>query len=188
MSKGSNFERELCKQISLWWSDGASDAVFWRTSNSGGRATVRGRKGKQTTNQAGDLCAIDPVGQPFVKAITTEIKRGYSKHTLADLLDKPASAALQVYEEWIMQAEQSQCLAGAKTWLIIARRDRREAMVYLPHSRLTVTLTNDHGPLLWMVFPIQDKTKRDVELYALTLESWLKQITPVMVQELLLHG
>src|SRR5262245_2386383 len=50
-AKGSKFERDLCRQLSLWWSDGKRDDVFWRASQSGGRAKFRGRRGLQTHGQ-----------------------------------------------------------------------------------------------------------------------------------------
>ena len=40
--KGSEFEREMCKCLSLWWTDSKRDDVFWRSAQSGGRAP-RGR-------------------------------------------------------------------------------------------------------------------------------------------------
>lgn len=135
MAKGSSFEREICRSLSLWWTKDdpePSDAVFWRTSNSGGRATVRGKAGKRTRNHYGDIMAVDPVGQPLIDFITWEIKRGYSRCSLADLLDSPPKAAKQEWQKWIEQASKAADDAGALYWAIIARRDRREPILVLP--------------------------------------------------------
>jgi hypothetical protein len=58
-NKGSSFEREFCKTISLWLSNKNRDDLFWRTSNSGGRYTIRKKSGKETDNQEGDITATD---------------------------------------------------------------------------------------------------------------------------------
>lgn len=130
-SKGSAFERKICKQLSLWWTGGESDSVFWRTSNSGGRATVRGRKGCATRNQHGDICAVDPVGQPLIDLVTFELKRGYNRCTVADILDKPDHAKPQVWEDWIDKASRTADAAGTGRWMIIAKRDAREIVVWM---------------------------------------------------------
>ena len=55
MAKGPSFEREVCEKLSLWWTDGKRDDVFMRTSGSGGKATARRKKGKDTPFQGGDI-------------------------------------------------------------------------------------------------------------------------------------
>lgn len=134
-AKGSAFERECCVKLSLWWTQDLPEPredIFWRTAGSGARAKVRGRKSKQTHGQHGDICAIDPIGQPLIDLLTIELKRGYSKHTIADLLDKPEGAAKQVYEKWIEQAKESHKHAKSNSWLLIVKRDRRLAMAISP--------------------------------------------------------
>lgn len=59
--KGSKFERQICKALSLWVSNGEKTDVFWRSAMSGGRATVHARKGTKI-RQAGDICAVAPEG------------------------------------------------------------------------------------------------------------------------------
>lgn len=136
MAKGGAYEREVAKTLSLWWSGGKTDAVFWRTSNSGGRATVRGRRNLATVNQHGDLCAVDSTGQPFLDLFVCELKRGYSGESIANLLDRHPRMAMQTYEAWIDKAERDREAAGVPYWLLIARRDGRAAMAYLPEEAL----------------------------------------------------
>lgn len=125
MAKGSQYEREICVQLSRWWTGGERSDIFWRTAGSGGRARVRGRKGEKTEGQHDDVCATDPIGQPLLKVMTIEIKRGYNKDTLHDLIDKPTDKE-QRWETWIKKAEESRKQAGAFGWAIIHKRDRRE--------------------------------------------------------------
>lgn len=131
MAKGSQFERDVCRDLSLWWTEGERDDVFWRSSNSGGRATVRGRKGKRTHGQAGDIAATDPIGGPLLRLLTIEAKRGYSSQTLADLVDRPRKAAQQTWESWIQQAHEAHVLSDSFSWMIVAQRDRRERIVLM---------------------------------------------------------
>lgn len=151
MAKGGQFEREMCKFLSLWFSDGSRDDLFWRSSNSGGRATVRTRKGQSTANQYGDMQATDPAGQPLLDLCTVEMKRGYNKHTLHDMLDRPNRAAMQKWEEWVGQVLREQQEAGRPGWLLITRRDRREALIFMP--LYLYKLLNDHGANLQMARP-----------------------------------
>lgn len=134
MAKGSNFEREICKQLSLWWSGGETDDIFWRTAGSGARAKTRSKVGKKTFGQYGDVQATDPVGQPLIDLCSIEIKRGYSKSTIADLIEKPANAAKQEYEKFFEQAEQDAKNGGMPYWMVIVKRDRKDIMVYIPYE------------------------------------------------------
>jgi len=77
MAKGSNFEREVSKELSLWTTNGVRDDIYWRSSQSGGRATIRARQGKKTANSAGDICFIDPIGKPLLDIFVLELKNGY---------------------------------------------------------------------------------------------------------------
>lgn len=130
--KGSEFERWFCKALSLWWSDGERADLYWRTAGSGGRATNRGKKGKSTAGAYGDIAATSHEGAPLLDLFTLEIKRGYSKCSIQDLLDKSEGAAEQEYEGWIKQAQESARLAGSTSWAVVSRRDKRRASIMLP--------------------------------------------------------
>ena len=113
--KGSRWERELCKRFSLWWTLGERDDCFWRTSQSGGRATQRSKKNKTTVNQYGDMAATDAVGQSLIDLLTFEFKRGYNSATIQDLLDKPKTGKPSVYEKWIDKAMEDCIAAGSRS-------------------------------------------------------------------------
>lgn len=127
-NKGNQFERDFCKRLSLWWSNGESDSVFWRTSNSGGRATVRSSKGQRTENQYDDVCAVEESGRDFMRLFTIELKRGYNRHSLQDLIDSP-DPSKTVYGKWIAKVIDSQRKKGAEFWMLAIKRDRREIIV-----------------------------------------------------------
>ncbi len=132
MAKGANFERDFCRRLSLWWSGGEYDDLFWRTSNSGGRATVRAKKGKGTKNQYGDICATDPAGDSLMALLTFELKRGYNRATIHDVLDAPHRAADPTYGKWVTQARDSHKVAGSVSWALVVKRDRRDALILMP--------------------------------------------------------
>jgi hypothetical protein len=158
--KGSSYERQLCKQLSLWWSKGTNDDWFWRSSQSGGRATTRRKSGKSTVNAAGDICAMCPEGQRFLNVVTIEAKRGYTSATLSDLVEKKSGS---LYHGFIEQARTSALEAATTYWLLIHKRDRRPAIV----------LTNMNPPTPMVVYFNRDWLKETVLGY--TLENFLSE-------------
>lgn len=72
--KGSSFERAICRQLSLWITYGEQEDCFWRSAMSGGSATVAKRKGIKLSAQAGDISAIDSVGEILTKSWYLELK------------------------------------------------------------------------------------------------------------------
>lgn len=161
-SKGSRFEREFCKKLSIWWSDGEADDLFWRTSQSGGRATTRRKKGKTTRGHAGDICATDEVGAPLLKFLCFELKRGYNRHTLHDLIDKPAGAAEQEIEKWVVQARAARTLSGAKYWVVVTQRDRREPLLVVPSGLLSLLGVRSEATITYRI--ARTKKARTVEV------------------------
>ena len=181
MAKGSSFEREVCKQLSLWWSKGNRDDIFWRTAVSGARAKVRSKKNKKTFGQYGDVQATDPVGQRLIDACTIEIKRGYSKSTFADLIDKSKKAAVQPYEKFIKQAMEDLKNSTSYSWLLIVKRNRREAMIFMPFSmssNLKKIGSNIRMscPSVFLYCEFKDGVK--YKIFGTTLTNFFKKVKP----------
>lgn len=131
-NKGGKFERDTCRQLSTWFSKTNRDDLFWRSAGSGGMATNRRFAGKQTANHVGDIAVADPEGAPLLELVSIELKRGYSKINFADSFDSLPQARVQPWEEFILQANRDATAAGAFSWWLIARRDRRETLVFMP--------------------------------------------------------
>ena len=133
-NKGTNFERQICKQLSLWWTNGKSEDVFWRTASSGAMANIRSKKCKRAFGQYGDIQAINPIGQPLIDLCTIELKRGYSKSTFADLMEPSTHTNSKPcqYEKFNQQVLADTERSGTKTWLLIVKRDRRKALILMP--------------------------------------------------------
>lgn len=137
--KGAKEERAVCRQLSLWWSDDRFDDLFWRASQSGGRATVRSRKNKTTSGHYGDITATDHRGAELIKIVTVEIKCGYTKFHTSDFLDSKQDET--ICEQWFAQAEMAAALAKSISWIVISRANFRHQLIYMPRG-LFRKLTN----------------------------------------------
>jgi hypothetical protein len=129
--KGGVFERELARQLSLWWSCGRHDDWFWRSAASGARATTRAKKGQTTTGHCGDLAATCPSADLLIRFITIEAKRGYNKLSIQDLIDIPNVGKRHEFLQFIQQASLAAKNARTPWWWLIHRRDKRQAVVWM---------------------------------------------------------
>lgn len=128
MAKGSQFERDMARLLSKWWTDDKRDDVFWRSAMSGGMATVRARKGETKVNQIGDLVAVDPIGAPLLEAFVIELKRGYKQWAILDLLDSKNTKSA-VLHKFIEQVQHECKIAAIKNFLLICKKDKRNPIV-----------------------------------------------------------
>lgn len=71
-NKGQNFERDVCRTLSLWWSAGEEDDIFWRNR------TRRTGKAYNAQIQEGDIIAVKSAGIPLTDVFCVECKSGYS--------------------------------------------------------------------------------------------------------------
>ena len=136
-AKGSTFEREIATQLSLWYSKGENDRVFWRSASSGAMATMRTKQGKKTGGAYGDITAIDPSGAPLTETCVIELKKGYG----ADfdplwMVDRLPNTKPTVLESILLKLQQEAKDADRPHHLLIFKRDRREAMIAVPNSFL----------------------------------------------------
>ena len=141
--KGSAFEREFARKLSLWWSEGKADDWFWRLGGSGGRATNRAKSGRNTANGYGDIAAQCPEAQKLLNIVTFELKRGYNSTTIQDLIDKPNGP--NQMRDFIEQARRSASLAGTPFWVLVFRRDLREELIVtnMTYGRISCLLYID---------------------------------------------
>jgi hypothetical protein len=150
-AKGSGFERECARTLSLWWSDGIRDDLVWRTSGSGATHTTRAKKGKQTEGQAGDLCATNAEMIPFFNFFLVECKSGYrSSEPLKSIdplcsVDSPRSHKTPpLLIQWFLKADKERAVAERKTVMIIFKRTGKEPCVMLRSGVLPI-LTDMFG-------------------------------------------
>jgi hypothetical protein len=125
-------------------------------------------------SHAGDLTAVDPIGEPLIKFITLELKRGYSSTSLFDVIDvdkgrKNGWAEPQV-EGFIQQAVTAAKNAGTPHWLLMVKRDKRVPAVFFS-GKLSDAL-GGVGNNCWPGAVFYWKMKKDdspTEVYCTTL-------------------
>lgn len=123
--KGAAFERAICKQLSLWITNGKKTDCFWRSAISGGRATVRHRKG-ESTRQAGDICAVSPEAHAFTDKWFVECKHVRRLNIEGFLLSNKGDLA----KFWKVAKQQA---ARHDRWpMIIARQNNSPILVITP--------------------------------------------------------
>lgn len=185
MSKGSAFEREICKKLSLWWTDGARDDVFWRTSGSGARAKTRGKSGKSTFGQYGDIQATDPIGQPLIDLCSIEVKRGYNKAIINDFIDSKKKPELRVFIEQAIT--DCRLRDDESEWILLVKRDRKDTVLFTSiyfykclSSYLSVKKLIPKFPVIKMRAKIK---KRWMNIITMRFDDFLSYVTPTMIRE-----
>ena len=103
-TKGGAFERDMCRALSLWMTDGKRDDVFWRSAMSGGRARVRFNKGEQPDVGGGDITAVDPAGHPLTSLYVIECKSVRDANVLA-LFTGGKTGVVQFWQQVCRDAE-----------------------------------------------------------------------------------
>ena len=118
----------------MWWTGEQRDDIFWRSSQSGGRATERAKKGLSTANSAGDIGALDPDGHTLLEFITFELKRGYKDSDIHQILDRPDKLKPCIMDQWFSQTINSAQTASTPFWMLMTRRDRKLDLIWIPES------------------------------------------------------
>lgn len=167
--KGSAYEREKCRELSLWITEGQRDDLFWRSPTSGGRATSRAKKGLNTYGCYGDILCVDPDGLWLIPTtITVEIKKGYTTKLLfSDLIERPGAESL-IHKFWQKIKKESQRANSLYPFLIFRRSFRNEMVLtdfgftklfrnFFRQVEIYITYKNDHEKLI--LFNYQDLLK-----------------------------
>ena len=81
-SKGSAFEREICKKLSVWLTGKIKPYAFWRSPSSGAIATIS----EENINLSGDIIGISQEAKKICEKINFELKTGYKDTSLDKFL------------------------------------------------------------------------------------------------------
>lgn len=177
--KGSNFEREICKKLSLWWTSGSRDDVFWRSQTSGGRATNRWKKGKRTYGSYGDIASVDPIGEPLLRYWTIELKRGRFHRDPAELIECPATDCQKPFEAALEQTLVAHQLAESVGWMLISRKDFKVAVVYIDvNSARHVFMEVPPPKVIYTLNVKVDGGRRRLRFIGTPLENFLSHVKP----------
>lgn len=129
-AKGIQFERQICKDLSLWISGGKREDVFWRSAMSGGRATVREKYGIQLQSQVGDISPISALGETLLDSIVIECK--FYKDL--ELFKGITTDNGVLYGFW--KSHQSLAYSYRKYPMLIAKQNNMPTCVLLPRFAL----------------------------------------------------
>jgi len=182
MPKGSQYERDISKKLSLWWTDN-NDAVFWRTSGSGARATMRAKKGKLTKYEYGDISFTDPIGKPLIDCFLIEVKKGYTKEIdVLGLVDGKKKEPLLL--KWWIKAEKEKEFGDRLHSIVVFKRDSKKACAMFNED-----LFDSIGMYEGMTNSYLLRIDVGVEiLYVCCLDDFLSILTPKIVKRLLKKG
>jgi len=122
--KGAAFERLVCEKLSLWQSSMRRRDLFWRSAMSGGRATLATRRGNASefAGSGGDVTAIDPEGEPFIKLFIVECKTWKDLGLARIVYGKEKTDLLKAWEK--VRAEDP-----LRIPLLIAKQNRQPILV-----------------------------------------------------------
>ncbi len=123
--KGGEFERDVCKKLSLWLSDGKNQNLLWRSAMSGGRATIQLRKGDKAVAQSGDISAISEEAFAFINAFSVECK-SYKDIYLQNMVWDGKEGMPYFWQQTYDAAESS-----SKFPILIAKQNRRKEIICL---------------------------------------------------------
>lgn len=150
--KGGEFERKICKDLSLWLSNGKYKDVLWRSAMSGGRATVAFKKGERQ-QAVGDVCAIRPEGMKFCSLFYLELK--HLKDAGIEHLFFSLGSAGQLVGIWnkaVKEAEKHE-----RYPLLIVRQNQRATVLGGTHQSLVILLDDP-------AFQLRNRTVCFIEL------------------------
>jgi len=152
-AKGGDFEREVAKLLSLWWSEGHRDDIFYRSQSSGGRFTSRKKSGKNTEMQAGDITAAVPAGEPLIREWSIEIKTGYGRRKGSDLIRWDILDCVDSKQKTpIIEQMWNQCRRDAELTkrepILIFRRNGRTPCIMFRAMYAVVRLEDFFGSIL----------------------------------------
>jgi hypothetical protein len=178
MAKGGGFENEVCKELSRWWTYGERDDIFRRTAGSGGKATSRQKRGRDTAFEFGDISFSDDVGKPFIDRYNVECKTGYATKSKWDVLDIIDSKQ----KETVLEKFWKQCVDDAsksgRIPLLIFRRNGRQKCVMIDF--LETGILSNHVGFLSLISVM---TKSD-KLFIFPFEYFLENVTPDVIKAL----
>jgi hypothetical protein len=186
MAKGGDFEWEVAKKLSLWLTDNKRDDLICRTDSSGGRATKRIKKEKETNKYLyGDLKYSDDLAKPLFDKWSIECKTGYASKSklkngtkkivnwdVLDLLDSKQKTP-PFLQMWV-QCTIDSCLSKREP-ILIFRRDQK---------LICVAITIDYYLELCKYFNYPKISK--VEVFIPNIMSPYDKITVVRIEDFLL--
>ena len=123
--KGAQFERDICKRLSLWVTEGERDDIFWRSAMSGGRATIKHKQGEKATAHSGDISSTHWLGSFLTEAFSLECKT-YADLGFTSSVTKRKGNIISFWDQTIRDAE-----VNGKLPMLIAKQLRQPIVLVI---------------------------------------------------------
>lgn len=141
--KGSSFEREMCKTLSLWISDKQHDNLLWRSAMSGGRSTLALNRGEVNATQAGDISAITAMGEILTKEFFIECKHYLDLDITGFFLNRGGKLS-KFWSDTVSAAQKN-----GKKPMLIAKQNYVSELVMLPYQDYSpIRLITETDPVI----------------------------------------
>ena len=184
MGKGENFERLISRKLSLWFTNGERDDLYWRNRN-------RSRKIK-SKYQLGDIVCEVSEGEALINLFSIEIKTGYSKTKkgkkvknipwdLLDIIDyvkhknKPPPKS-QLKKFWSQTKRDAEI--SMKEPLLIFKRDFHDSSIMIERSMYN-ELIQYSGNSGYTILTVEDD---DINCVIMRLESFFSWIDAEIIK------
>jgi hypothetical protein len=129
-SKGSSFERLVCKKLTKWVTGKEDPLIFWRSASSGAHATQKNKAGKES-KMYGDIMSIDPAGEFLTNKFVIECK-SYKTYDLEKFLFQDKG----LIQEWWNQVV-GDSLKADKDPMLIFKKNNSPIIILLYDEYLT---------------------------------------------------
>jgi len=174
-AKGSSFERDMARRLSLWINGSEKPYVFWRTAGSGGLATIMA----ENADMGGDLMAIRDEGRFMTNLFSIELKTGYQDAEAFKHLKPNKSTEIEdFWKQCCRDAERSHkypCLIfKRKGYPTIIGLSRTIGDMFPWSSKLGAPFLK----CVSLFFPFKDGQRYLPDLYMYSLEDFLNMVTP----------
>jgi len=124
-AKGSAWEREVGKRLSLWLTNNQRPDIFSRNVLSGGSFTITAQQGKMSSRMPGDLMAAHPLAFNFLSKYSIECKHLASLGLEQFIYDSRGSSIL--YQ--INSLADGQAQAIGCRYLLIAKQNHKAPLL-----------------------------------------------------------
>ena len=123
--KGHKFEIEISRYLSLWFSKGKKDDLYWRSAGSGNIATIGLSRGKRLDKLTGDISSIGGEGEELTRNFMVECKF-YKDLEYDSLIFNVNRGICGFWNKLVKDAKKF-----SKLPMLIARQNRRPTLIGL---------------------------------------------------------
>lgn len=161
-AKGSQFERDVARRLSLWWSEGTDPNCLWRTHSSGGFGTVAKVEG-----QYGDISGINALGMEFSPKLFVVECKNYKEIDFSCGLGRSTSSIILQWWTKIQVASNSR--------MLIMKANNRRIVIAVATPYNVTTRYN--------IVAFRDPADGKMCKFVLTdFEEWLQMATPKRIR------